>query len=88
METRARDVSADQDRVHQRLRDMAQAVLNDEDYLFEMADTGLSSPRRLSPLRSIDRFESPDRALGRYVCFNLNIIFLLLRKHEKTNMNL
>lgn len=46
---------------------MAQAILNDEDYPFTLEDAGRSSPRRLSPLRNADRYESPERAFGRYV---------------------
>ncbi|CAF0803068.1 unnamed protein product [Rotaria sp. Silwood1] len=65
METRTRDISADTERVHQRLRDMAQAILNDEDYSYNIDDGGRTSPRRLSPLRGADRFESPERAFGR-----------------------
>jgi hypothetical protein len=48
---------------------MAQSVLNDEDYSYDGDDTGRISPRRLSPLRGGDRFDSPDRALSRYVNF-------------------
>ncbi|CAF4163203.1 unnamed protein product, partial [Rotaria sp. Silwood2] len=65
METRTRDISADKERVHQRLRDMAQAILNDEDDPYNIDDGGRTSPRRVSPLRGADRFESPDRAYGR-----------------------
>ncbi|CAF4287600.1 unnamed protein product, partial [Rotaria magnacalcarata] len=60
-----RDVSDDRERVHQRLRDIAQAILNDEDYTFDAEDAGRTSPRRLSPIRSAERFESPERAYGR-----------------------
>ncbi|CAM4772379.1 unnamed protein product [Rotaria magnacalcarata] len=60
-----RDVSDDRERVHQRLRDIAQAILNDEDYTFDVEDAGRTSPRRLSPIRSAERFESPERAYGR-----------------------
>lgn len=41
--------------------------MNDEDYLYEDDVTGRSSPRRGSPLRGGDRYDSPDRTFGRYV---------------------
>lgn len=53
-------MSNDRDRNQQKLREMAQAVLNDED-IFEFESPDRGSPRRLSPLRGIDRFESPER---------------------------
>lgn len=67
METRTREINADTERLHQRLRDIAQSVLNDEDDLYGEDDTVPTSPRRLSPLRGADRFDSPDRAYTRYV---------------------
>lgn len=67
MDNRTREPSADTERVHQRLRDIAQSVLNDEDDYFSGDDTGRISPRRLSPLRGGDRFDSPDRTFSRYV---------------------
>lgn len=66
METRTREINADAERLHQRLRDIAQAVLNDEDDFYGDEDGGRTSPRRLSPLRGADRFESPERAYTRY----------------------
>lgn len=65
METRTREINADTERLHQRLRDIAQAVLNDEDDLLYDDNGGRTSPRRLSPLRSADRFDSPDRSYAR-----------------------
>ena len=70
METRTREINADTDRLHQRLRDIAQAVLNDEDDYYIEEDFGRTSPRRLSPIRGgggTDRFDSPERAYTRYV---------------------
>jgi hypothetical protein len=67
LETRTREINADTERLHQRLRDIAQAVINDEDDIFDADDIGRTSPRRLSPLRGADRFDSPDRAYSRYV---------------------
>ena len=64
-ETRTRDVNPDTERLHQRLRDIAQAVITDDDSFFDDYDTGRSSPRRLSPQRGADRFDSPDRGFGR-----------------------
>ncbi|CAF4955448.1 unnamed protein product, partial [Rotaria socialis] len=61
LETRTREISADTERLHQRLRDLAQIVLNDEDDTFDGNDLGRTSPRRLSPLRGAERFDSPDR---------------------------
>jgi predicted component of viral defense system (DUF524 family) len=61
------------------LRDIAQSVLNDEDYLFDEDDTGRASPRRISPLRGAERFDSPDRAYTRYVIY----IFLLEERKKK-----
>jgi hypothetical protein len=69
LEARAREINADSERLNQRLRDIAQAVINDEDYLYDEDNTGRISPRRLSPLRSADRFDSPDRTFSRYVIF-------------------
>ncbi|CAF4135726.1 unnamed protein product, partial [Rotaria sp. Silwood2] len=64
LETRTREINADTERLHQRLRDIAQSVLNDDDDIFDN-DLGRTSPRRLSPLRGADRFDSPDRAYSR-----------------------
>lgn len=70
MEARTREINADTERLHQRLRDIAQAVLNDEDESFDGTDFGRTSPRRLSPMRGAERFDSPDRTYTRYViCF-------------------
>lgn len=71
LETRTREINADTERLHQRLRDIAQAVINDEDVIFESETTGRTSPRRLSPLRSADRFDSPERAYSRYVFIDI-----------------
>ena len=65
LEIRTREINADTERLHQRLRDLAQSVINDEDFLFENEMGGRTSPRRLSPLRGIDRFESPERNFNR-----------------------
>ncbi|CAF3848033.1 unnamed protein product [Rotaria sordida] len=65
METHTRDISGDRERIHRRLRDVAQAILNDEDDPYNIDDAGRISPRRLSPLRGAERFDSPDRAFGR-----------------------
>ncbi|CAF4083580.1 unnamed protein product [Rotaria magnacalcarata] len=65
METRTREISADTERLHQRLRDLAQIVLNDEDDTFDGNDLGRTSPRRLSPMRGAERFDSPDRGYTR-----------------------
>ncbi|CAF4529079.1 unnamed protein product, partial [Rotaria socialis] len=65
LETRTREISADTERLHQRLRDLAQIVLNDEDDTFDGNDLGRTSPRRLSPLRGAERFDSPDRGYTR-----------------------
>lgn len=69
LETRTREINGDTERLHQRLRDIAQAVLNDEDDRYDGHDAGRSSPRRLSPVRGgaggTDRFESPDRGYSR-----------------------
>ncbi len=78
METRTREINADTERLHQRLRDIAQSVLNDEDDIFSGDDTGRNSPRRLSPLRGAERFDSPDRVYTRYVIY----IFLFKRKKK------
>ncbi len=69
METRTREINADTERLHQRLRDIAQSVLNDEDDFFSGDDAGRTSPRRLSPLRGADRFDSPERVYTRYVIY-------------------
>ena len=69
METRVQ-AGADHDRVHQRLRDLAQGVLNDDDDFYSGDESGRISPRRLSPLRGGDRFDSPDRNFSRYVIFS------------------
>lgn len=69
METRTREINTDTERLHQRLRDIAQAVLNDEDDPYDENGVGRTSPRRLSPLRGADRFDSPDRAYSRYVIY-------------------
>ncbi|CAF4826729.1 unnamed protein product [Rotaria sp. Silwood1] len=65
LETRTREITADTERLHQRLRDIAQSVLNDEDDIFDGNDYGRTSPRRLSPLRGADRFDSPERGYTR-----------------------
>ena len=65
METRARDLSADAERAQQRLRDLAQSVLNGEDDFYGGDDGGRISPRRLSPVRGGDRYDSPERNLSR-----------------------
>jgi hypothetical protein len=72
LETRTREINADTERLNQRLRDIAQAVINDEDYSFDGDDTGRISPRRVSPIRGSDRFDSPERNFSRYVITNLN----------------
>jgi len=74
LENRTREINADTERLHQRLRDIAQAVINDEDYQFDGGDSGQTSPRRLSPIRSADRFDSPDRGYTRYVIYPLSIL--------------
>ncbi len=79
METRTREINADTERLHQRLRDIAQSVLNDEDDLYGGDDLGRTSPRRLSPLRTADRFDSPDRIYTRYV----NDILLVDKKGKR-----
>lgn len=58
-------MNGDSERLQRHLRDMAQAVLTDDDAYFDDYDTGRVSPRRTSPLRSADRFESPERNFGR-----------------------
>ena len=65
LETRTREINADTERLHHRLRDIAQAVINDEDYQFDGEPNGHSSPRRLSPSRGPDRFESTERNYSR-----------------------
>jgi hypothetical protein len=75
----------DIERVSQRLRDMAQAVLNDDDDYYDGDDTGRISPRRLSPLRVGDRFDSPDRNLSRYVSFLFKICFFKMSLGRKHN---
>jgi hypothetical protein len=55
METRSRDVNPDTERLHQRLRDIAQAVITDDDSFFDDYDTGRTSPRRVSPDRGYGR---------------------------------
>jgi hypothetical protein len=72
LENRTREINADTERLHQRLRDIAQAVINDEDYQFDGGDSGQTSPRRLSPTRGGDRFDSPDRGYTRYVISHLS----------------
>ena len=67
METRTREINADTERLHHRLRDIAQAVLNDEEEYYAGDDLGRTSPRRLSPIRGAERFDSPERAYTRYV---------------------
>jgi len=67
LETRTREINTDTERLHQRLRDIAQAVLNDDDDRYDGNDAGRTSPRRLSPIRGSDRFDSPDRLYSRYV---------------------
>ncbi len=67
METRTREINADTERLHQRLRDIAQSVLNDEDDLLDYG--GQTSPRRISPSRGADRFDSPERVYTRYVIY-------------------
>lgn len=74
METRTREINADTERLHQRLRDIAQAVLNDEDAYYADDDFGRTSPRRLSPLRGADRFDSPERAYTRYVSKRISLL--------------
>ena len=78
METRTRDINADTERLHQRLRDIAQAVINDEDHQYDGDVMGRTSPRQLSPLRGADRFESPERSYTRYVI--TNFFFVITRK--------
>jgi hypothetical protein len=73
LENRTREINVDTERLHQRLRDIAQAVINDEDYLYDGDDSGRTSPRRVSPIRGSDRFESPDRNFSRYVITNSNL---------------
>ncbi len=41
--------------------------MNDEDYSYDEYDSGRISPRRISPLRGAERFDSPDRGSSRYV---------------------
>lgn len=65
MDARARDFNADAERLQQRLRDMAQSVLNDENDYYSGDDGGRISPRRLSPLRGGDRYDSPERNFSR-----------------------
>lgn len=65
METRARDINADAERLQQRLRDIAQSVLNDEDDFYGGDDGGRISPRRVSPTRGGDRYDSPERNFSR-----------------------
>ncbi|CAF1509878.1 unnamed protein product [Rotaria sordida] len=65
LETRTREINTDTERLHQRLRDIAQTVLNDDDDQFDGNDFGRTSPRRLSPLRGADRFDSPERNYSR-----------------------
>jgi hypothetical protein len=84
LETRTREINADTERLHQRLRDIAQSVLNDEDDIFSGDDTGRNSPRRLSPLRGADRFDSPDRGYTRYVIY----IFFWLKEQKKDRRQL
>lgn len=86
MEIHTREGSADRERVNQRLRDLAQAALNDDDYLFDMNDTGRISPRRISPLRGADRFDSPERGLSRYVCLTEMPYFYSSITIKRTNM--
>lgn len=71
METRTREINADTERLNQRLRDIAQSVMNDVDYPYDEDVTGRLSPRRLSPIRGGDRFESPERAFSRYVPYSM-----------------
>ena len=68
MDSRQRENNVENERLHQRLRDIAQAVINDDDSFFDDYDGGRLSPRRLSPSRGADRFDSPDR-VSRYVSF-------------------
>ena len=82
LETRTREINADTERLHSRLRDIAQAVINDEDYQFDGDDSGRTSPRRLSPTRGADRFDSPDRAYTRYVTPNFVYSFQVVRKQK------
>ena len=84
METRTREINADTERLHQRLRDIAQSVLNDEDDVYTGEDTGRQSPRRLSPLRGADRFDSPERAYTRYVIYIFCLVFNV-KKSKTTN---
>ena len=86
METRTREITADTERLHQRLRDIAQSVLNDEEEFFSGDDGGRTSPRRLSPLRGADRFDSPERAYTRYVIYTCNF-FLFNRRKKKIDDN-
>ena len=67
MDSRTREINADTERLHQRLRNIAQSVINDEDDFYTGDESGRISPRRLSPLRGGDRFDSPDRNFSRYV---------------------
>ena len=53
---------------------MAQAVINEDD-TFDLDAAERASPRHISPLRSSDRFESPNRTFSRYVVFKLNSVF-------------
>ena len=68
MDSRPRENNVESERLHSRLRDIAQAVINDDDSFFDDYDGGRSSPRRLSPSRGADRYDSPDR-VSRYVTF-------------------
>jgi predicted component of viral defense system (DUF524 family) len=77
LELRPREHIADTERLHQRIRDVAQSVLNDEDYPFSGDETGQTSPRRVSPSRGAERFDSPERAFSRYV---IKILFDKLKR--------
>lgn len=61
MDSRLRENNIESERLHQRLRDIAQAVINDDDSYFDDYDGGRTSPRRTSPIRGADRYDSPDR---------------------------
>jgi hypothetical protein len=79
LETRTREINAEAERLHQRLRDIAQSVLNDEDDLLDYG--GQTSPRRISPSRGADRFDSPERVYTRYVIYTH--IFLSNRRKKR-----
>ena len=69
MDSRPRENNLESERLQQRLRDIAQAVINDDDSYFDDYDGGRTSPRRTSPTRGADRYDSPDR-VARYVFFS------------------